>query len=54
MRDIYERGENMDAFTVLVVISIVQLDVAVWIWIGRALRSDFKSFVDKILKELMD
>ena len=53
MRDIYERGENMDAFTVLVVISIVQLDVAVWIWIGRALRSDFKSFADKVTSPIL-
>lgn len=44
----------MDAFTVLIVISIVELDIAVWIWIVRSLRSDFKSFVDKFLKELLD
>lgn len=44
----------MDAFTVLIVISIVELDIAVWIWIGRTLRSDLKSFVDKVLKELLD
>ena len=42
----------MDAFTVLVVITLVHFNIAIGLWIKGMLKQEFKSFLDKIMELL--